>query len=278
MDGWIWWFGRWFSEFQGARILRFQPLIFRIVHFNNIHQPVSNLENHCFFGHVHWWDLSILNLKYSQCESSENSYPKVCNSYQSRWLDINSLRITDVFLQEICIHGGLPAGSIGWLGPWDCPGLPVGTQNLGKFHDQISVEVDLNLAFWTSVVVLRLYSATSRHRAAFQRWTYGHVWEIGIIPQALPSQGHQMDLSLLLAIFQLCLLFLITCRIWDTPKSPSLLNSYRISICKNLVHCWCDKNTKLANEWISNCQDSLHFPTQIHRIVDIWNWGPRPTK
>ena len=38
----------------------------------------------------------------------------------------------------------------------------VGTQNLGKFHDQISVEVDLNLAFWTSVVVLRLYSATSR--------------------------------------------------------------------------------------------------------------------
>lgn len=75
-----------------------------------------------------------------------------------------------------------------------------GNPKSGQISDQISVEVDLNLAFWTSVVVLRLYSATSRRRAAFQRWTYGHVWEIGIIPQALPSQGHQMDLSLLLAI------------------------------------------------------------------------------
>ena len=88
-------------------------------------------------------------------------------------------------------------------GDWDPGTVPAfrwEPKNLGKFHDQISVEVDLNLAFWTSVVVLRLYSATSRHPAACQLWTYGHVWEIGIIPQALPSQGHQMDLSLLLAI------------------------------------------------------------------------------
>ena len=57
-------------------------------------------------------------------------------------------------------------------GDWDPGTVPAfrwEPKNLGKFHDQISVEVDLNLAFWTSVVVLRLYSPTSRHPAAFQR-------------------------------------------------------------------------------------------------------------
>lgn len=97
-----------------------------------------------------------------------------------------------------------------------------------------------------------------------------NVWEMGIIPQALPSQGHQMDLGSQLAIFQLCLLFLITCRIWDTPKSPSLLNLYTESLSAKTsrCHCWCDKN---RDEWISNCQDSLHFPTKSRQINPIPN-------